>query len=269
MRSLLALVVLAGCAWSDPPCAGPDDAELAPGHACADATPVEAWIEALAGRALTAPQRGRMHAELGALATRDAVAFGAVVGAARLALADLAGGDLRAQARLRGEMAWDALHGPGTRWPRAALPDTTEVLGAAVSSWARSDADRLVLPEADVEAWIGFVSLLREVQGGGALRLAVADRVGVYREIVARWEGGTVDERVAFLVLGASWPEVKARWQAASYDAQQGWIAAAPLPPPMTEDSRGYLAAVTRDADVVRHVEVLEQRLGPFPRWVP
>lgn len=265
----LAIVLLAACSWGASPCEGPSSDLLAPGFVCADVAPVEGWVEALAGRALSGPQRGRLHRELADLAVRDAAALGDVVELARRALADLDVDDSRARARLRGAMAWDALHGPGDRWPRARLPETTEVLDAAVSAWAHADGDRLVLPEADVEAWIGFVSLLREVQGGGPLRLAVADRVGVYRQIVARWEGGTVDDRVAFLALGASWPEAKARWQAASYDAQQGWIAVAPLPPPMTEDSRGYLAAVTRDADVVRHVEVLEQRLGPFPRRVP
>jgi hypothetical protein len=265
----VALVALAGCTWGAPPCAGLPEEALAPGVTCADVAPVETWVEALAGRALSGPQRGRMHGELAEIADREPAALREVVELARRTLAELDAGDPRARARLRGALAWDALHGPGERWPRARLPETTDVLDAAVSAWAHADADRLVLPEADVEAWIGFVSLLREVQGGGPLRLAVADRVGVYRQIVARWEGGSGDERVAFLVLGASWPAVRARWQAASYDAQQGWIRAAPLPPPMTEDSRGYLAAVTRDADVVRHVEVLEQRLGPFPAFVP
>jgi hypothetical protein len=78
-----------------------------------------------------------------------------------------------------------------------------------------------------------------------------------------RFSTGSRADKVAIAALGPIWGSVKERWQSASYDQQQAWIAAAPLPPPMTATSLGYADAIFA-GDVARHVQVLNEVLGPF-----
>lgn len=134
----------------------------------------------------------------------------------------------------------------------------------ALAVWASHDADRLALTEADLEAWIRYASLCREAQGGGVLRLSVADRVTVYRVLVDRFQGGSRAERVAMAAVGGPfWRQVHDRWPAATFERQQRWLAAAPLPPPMTATSLAYAEAVF-NGDVARHAAALHEALGPM-----
>jgi hypothetical protein len=68
--------------------------------------------------------------------------------------------------------------------------------------------------------------------------------------------------------VGGWWSQVRESWARASYDEQRAWIAAAPLPPPMTATSLGYAEAVF-DGDVALHARVLAEKLGPFRPSVP
>jgi hypothetical protein len=133
----------------------------------------------------------------------------------------------------------------------------------AITVWAKHDEDRLALTESDIEGWINYGSLCREVQGGTTLRISVADRLDVYRIVRERWNNGTRAERIALAAMGPYWPAVRGRWQAASYDQQQAWIKAAPLPPPMTATSLGYMQAIL-EGDMVGHVATLHTQLGPL-----
>ena len=74
--------------------------------------------------------------------------------------------------------------------------------------------------------------------------------------------------KIALTAVGPFWSDVRARWAADSYEEQQAWIRAAPLPPPMTATSIGYVEALT-DGDVVAHVRALHERLGPLRLGVP
>ena len=78
-----------------------------------------------------------------------------------------------------------------------------------------------------------------------------------------RFEAGSRDERLALVSLGPFWGQIQERWQAVPYERQQKWIAAAPLPPPMTATSLGYLQAVV-EGSVVQHVASVHDVLGPF-----
>lgn len=133
----------------------------------------------------------------------------------------------------------------------------------AITVWGTHDEDRLALTESDIEGWVYYGSLCREVQGGGTLRISVADRLDVYQILRERWDSGTRAERVALTAMGPFWPSVRDQWQSASYDQQQSWIREAPLPPPMNATSLGYLGAVL-EGDVVGHVAVLHTELGPL-----
>ena len=126
-----------------------------------------------------------------------------------------------------------------------------------------SEPARVALTEADVEAWINYASLCREVQGGTPLRISVAARVGVYRDIRTRFETATAAEQVAMASLGATWPQVERAWRLADYEGQQAWIAAAPLPGPMTGRSGDYARTIVQ-GDVTGHVQALEVHFGPF-----
>ncbi len=152
-----------------------------------------------------------------------------------------------------------------------ALNDRGVVSGGALGSlqrkllpvWSSSDEARVSLTEADVEGWIHYASLCREVQGGTPLRISVAGRVGAYRAIQDRFAKGSAEEQVAMAALGATWPQIRRAWLAADYETQQAWIADAPLPGPLEVDSIGYLKVIVA-SDVAAHVDTLRKHFGPF-----
>jgi hypothetical protein len=141
--------------------------------------------------------------------------------------------------------------------------DVWAVVERSLAVWANHTDDRLSLTEMDIEAWLSYASLCREAQGGGPLRLSVAERVRAYRMVTDRFQFGTTEQRRAMVALAPYWNAVRDAWQRAPFAGQQRWIAAAPLPPPMTSSSLGYTEAVLQ-GDLVAHVAVLHETLGPF-----
>ncbi len=133
----------------------------------------------------------------------------------------------------------------------------------AVAVWQRHEKDQLALTEADIEGWIDYGSLCREMQGAGVLRISVSDRVGVYKTLQDRWTFGTRTDRVALTAIGPYWHDVRGAWQRAPYEKQHEWGVAAPLPPPMTATSLGYMSAIA-EGDLVAHASILHATIGPF-----
>jgi hypothetical protein len=256
-------LALAGCTTT-PTCTSGDVvlAEHAgESFACRDAGVAHDWLERLAGRPLAsgdAPVVDRAIAEAFRAdpnATRTWLAEMARRDDALAALRDLAGAEARSTAVHEAQA--------GRSLVDDSRPALWTVQKRALAVWAHDDADRLALTEADVEGWIRYASLCREAQGGVPLRISVADRVAVYRMLVDRFGAGSRPEKIALSAVGGWWTQIDKAWAAASYEDQRAWIAAAPLPPPMTATSLGYAEAVFQ-GDVVSHARVLAERFGPF-----
>lgn len=257
------LALLLGCSVGRPSCEAPDQVLATQGSetlTCGEADPMLAWIRLLAAR----PIGKQEPAALSGLAAR----FAEDPAGTRAWLADLGSRaaalererDLTA-AELRSHALWEALAGKGPIGP-----DDGEVWGAlesAAAVWNRHDGDELALAEADIEAWIRYASLCREAQGAGALRISVADRVGIYATVGERWDTGTRMDRVALTALGPYWEHVTLRWSASTAEEQQAWIHSAPMPPPMTATSLGYLEAILQ-GDLIGHAAALHGQLGPL-----
>ncbi|MEO0606305.1 MAG: hypothetical protein AAF211_33055 [Myxococcota bacterium] len=162
--------------------------------------------------------------------------------------------------RARSTAIYDALHGTGVVSGDGELG---RLQARLLPVWGESKGARLVLTEADVEGWIRYASLCREIQGGTALRISVADRVSAYRVIRERFAGATTVEQAAMAALGAAWPQIEQGWLSADYAAQQGFAGVAPLPGPLETNSIGYLAEIV-GGDVTGHVAALETHFGPF-----
>lgn len=271
MRPALLALLLAGCGAvgePSPDCSAPgamvatrDGASLS----CEAAQVGRRYIEAVAGRPLDARDRDR-YLTLARDAWRaDPAAFEAGLAAVGEALAALEALEGLEQSALRSHMVHAAERDQG---PLHAWSGLDGLQRRVTAVWATDDAHRTALTEADIEAWIRYASLCREVQGGGALRISVADRVVVYRLLKERFAAGSEAEQVALGALGPWWRSVHDHWGSASYDRQQAWMAAAPLPPPMTATSLGYLEAVF-EVSADRHVAALVDTLGPFRFDVP
>jgi hypothetical protein len=228
---------------------------------CAEATPVADYVEALAGRPLVAGDEGLVVGAVGERFAADPAGTRAWLGDVSAALADLRGRHGLDLAEVRSGRVWAAQAGQDL--VRRSDGGAWNVQDRALSVWTKDDGERLALTEADIEAWIRYASLCREVQGGEPLRVSVADRVTVYQIVMDRFSAGDRATKVALSGFGPHWAAVKDAWQAASYEVQQRWIAAAPLPPPMTATSKAYLEAVIA-GDLPRHVEILDEQLGPF-----
>lgn len=161
--------------------------------------------------------------------------------------------------RARGTAVHAALNGRGP----ATGDDLSRLQATLLPVWGSSAAAQVSLSESDVEGWIRYASLCREVQGGTPLRISVADRVRAYRAVKERFATGSVEVQVAMTALGAAWPRVEREWKMSGYGDQQAWILDAPLPGPLNTDSVGYLAAIV-GGDVPGHVRSLEAHFGPF-----
>lgn len=227
---------------------------------CADADTVVDWIEVLAARPAD-KQRAMATAGL-----RDRYRADPAGTRAWLEQVDEQRKQITAEkdftaAERRSEVLYAVVKGQGLVTPDDG--SLWKAVDKAISVWNTHDEDRLALAEADIEAWILYGSLCRQVQGAGVLRISVADRVTVYNTVGERWKHGTRTERVALTALGPFWHSVKNKWNLASYETQQAWATNAPLPPAMTATSLGYLEAVL-EGDLIGHAASIHEVLGPL-----
>lgn len=229
--------------------------------ACADAETAERYVVRLSGRELSPGDRQlayigvRERFERDPAGTRAWLQEMTAIGATVELKTDMPGAALRSQAVWRAISGQGPIReGDGTLW---------NLQKRALSVWARDDEEQLALTETDIEGWIRYVSLCREAQGTTPLRLSIADRVTTYEMMVDVFGSSPREQQVAMASLGAYWPEIRHRWAIASYEDQQAWIAAAPLPPPMEASSLGYAEEVVR-GDLTRHAKTLQGHLGPF-----
>ena len=137
------------------------------------------------------------------------------------------------------------------------------IMKKKVVIWGMDDAEQLVLTENAIEGWIRYASLCREAQGARGLRVSIADRVKMYRDLQRRFEFGSRQEKIALAALGPYWEQIEHHWVNATYGEQQAWILSAPLPPPMTATSLGYAQQII-ESDVVAHVQSLDHHFGPL-----
>ncbi len=247
---LAALFLLTGCAarglagcGKPPPCATPDETVQVGEQAvtCASLEPVARHVSDLAARPLTKAERQRLAEALVQDAHGDPAAVHAVVGASEAAVDAALSQDALTRAKARATTIYGLSAGQGPFATDSALARAARRI---VAPWVTSADDALALSEQDVEGWIRYASLSREIQGAPPLSLSVADRVGVYRTVSARFEAGPTEVRVAMAWLGQRWPDIADRWQALSYTGQRAFIDAAPFPAPMTGTSGDYVAAV-------------------------
>ncbi len=229
---------------------------------CAEASVVPDFIEVLASRALGAGEERSVLAEVASGYASDPVATSHWLDQVRTAGRELEGLSGIRGAERRATLVWEAVSDEGVIGP--SHPASHDAQGRALAVWTRDDAEKLALAEMDIEGWIRYGSLCREVQGGGTLRISVADRVTVYRMVVDTFDGGDRAEQVGLTAIGPYWETIQDAWKLASYETQQAWIQHAPLPPPMTATSLAYQEAVL-DRSPARHAAVLHEVLGPLP----
>src|SRR6185436_3303091 len=118
-------------------------------------------------------------------------------------------------AERRATRVWAAEHGEDLI--RAADGDLWNVQQRAMSVWTKDDEEKIAMTESDLEAWIRYASLCREAQGGGVLRISVADRVTVYRSLIDRFDAGDRSVQLALVSFGAVWTQVTDAWHSASF----------------------------------------------------
>lgn len=245
-------------------CADPEGVVATAGDrvlTCGEADDVVDYIHVLAGRRPSTVERDRVVRDLDARFRSDPAGVEAWIDALTLAGREIEALRGTAGAERRARLVWEAHTGRGLIRPEHGMAHTVQV--AALAVWSSHDAETIALTEADIEAWIRYASLCREVQGAGPLRLSVADRVTVYGMIQERFASGSREDRVALVAFGPYWEQVKEGWHMASYERQQAWIGAAPLPPPMTASSLGYAEALL-SGNLVEHAWTLHETLGPF-----
>jgi hypothetical protein len=228
---------------------------------CADVLTVRDYSEVLALRPTTPADRRSIVFGLLDGYTADPIGTRAAVDRAGEVLSGLRSEVGAGAAEHRGSAAWSEVNGEG---PLSANEKLRTVVVERLSVWFDDDEARLVLTEHDVEGWIRYASLCREAQGGGPLRVSMSDRVEVYRMLVDRYRAEPREGRLAILAVGAHWGGVRERWKAASYEQQQQWIARAPLPPPMSATSLGYIETLF-NGDLGAHAAALHEVLGPMP----
>ncbi len=259
----LLVALLTGCFSDRVQCTEPDQVIAEAGGdalTCGDTEVLIDWLEVLAARPVS-KQRSMAQAGLARRFERDPQGT-------RVWLADRARdrAELVAEsgfdgAAKRSHAVWQLVNEQGPILPSDGA--LYEAADKAIAVWNTDDEDELALTEADIEAWILYGSLCRQLQGAGVLRISVADRVGVYATVGERWTYGSRTERVALASLGPFWHHVKNRWEGASYEKQQAWAKAAPMPPPMTATSLGYLQAIL-EGDLVGHGASIHGQLGPL-----
>lgn len=260
---MIAAVLLAACTGSSP-CATAEESFAVRGDdvlRCGAAQDVFAWAKRLAGRPLGTGTEG-IHAALredfraneGPMSAVDrARRDRALIAEAGDAWAMASARSAQMAALVRGRSDWGPADG---RWARA--------VSNAAAVWAVDASGTMALTESDIEGFLHLASLLRELQGGGPLRLSVADRQELYRDISDQFLVGSENDRAALVAIGPFWQGVTASWRSASYEQQQAFARAAPLPPPMEGTSKDYVRAVLQ-SDLPALVRALHQVLGPIP----
>jgi hypothetical protein len=231
------------CSSAPAPCASVDDV-LAPGAPplmCAEALTAIRYIEVLAGRPTPRADRNLVYKDLRDAYRRRDTAVRLALEASGQAVTRLSEVSGLEAAEERSRLAWTHLSEGG---PLDSFPQASRVLRSRVAVWVSDDDERLVLTEADIEGWISYASLAREVQSGGPLKLSVAQREKLYRSMRTRYREATREEKIALSAVGPFWQRITTRWRSASYDEQQAWAQRAPLPPPMTSSSLGYAEAI-------------------------
>lgn len=259
----LALFLFA-CSEDEPLCPTPETVlASSPGSelTCATADRAADFVEVLAVRSISKADRELFYAALQIRFEGDAAGT----------LADLEQASAQAEllSTLTGfeaaELRSKAVYAAFKR--RGPLMGTDDVVVSTVArtaqQWTKDDETELALTELDVEGWLFYASLCREAQGGSPLRLSVADRVPAYQVVNDAFDSGSREEQIALASMGPFWKHVKESWAMASYDEQQAWIAAAPLPPPMTASSLGYFEAVFAKP-ASEHAVALHTALGPL-----
>ncbi|MEQ1507692.1 MAG: hypothetical protein ABMB14_36015 [Myxococcota bacterium] len=228
---------------------------------CGEGATAIDWIELLAGRPVAAGDRGLALTAVATKFSADPAGTRAWLQRLRDHGTSLAAAASPDAAVARATRVWQAERGQDLI--TSADGELWGVQDRALAVWAHDDGEQLALTEADLEGWIRFASLCREAQGGDVLRISVADRVTVYNDLIERFDTGDRRIQTAMVSMGYTWPIVRDRWKSATYEEQQAWIQAAPLPPPMTATSLGYAEAVF-ETDLAAQVQVLRDTLGPF-----
>ncbi|TNE85806.1 MAG: hypothetical protein EP330_24530 [Deltaproteobacteria bacterium] len=264
MSGLLLVLALLGCGKEEPLC--PDDAAIlasADGQelSCGTADAANDYIRVLSARAVSKSDRERVYAALKARFEADASGTLADLAAARSEADGLAAAKGLDAAERRASLVYQAFKRQG---PLMGTDDViVSTMARTAQLWASDDETQLAMTELDVEGWLKYASLCREVQGGGPLKLSIADRVPAYQVVEDLFKAGPREQQIALAAMGPFWPHVKAQWAAASYEQQQAWIQAAPLPPPMTASSLGYFEAVLAESPA-SHAALLHDKIGPF-----
>lgn len=262
--ALLALAPLSGCFMFSPSAVctepGQDLVAGASPLSCAEAEVAVRYVNVLAGRPMERADRNLILKDLAAAWPADPDGVRGTLEGLSATVQEL--GALRGleAAEARSRTAWEDLNAESHLDP---FPQARRVLSRRVAVWASDEEQRLVLTESDIEGWISYASLCREVQHGGPLRLSVAQREGVYRDLRVRFKSLDREDQIAMAAMGPFWAGITHRWKAASYEEQQGWVQAAPLPPSMTATSLGY-AEVVFGISPRASATALHDSLGPF-----
>ncbi|MFT6816595.1 MAG: hypothetical protein ACJATT_000394 [Myxococcota bacterium] len=249
-------------------CATPDEI-LVPGEldalSCADVDSVVGWVELLASRSIGERQVELLRGDWTYRYTRDPIASRAAITelstqtTSLTSLLGFQGSEARADA------VWAGVAGESQLGD--ADSTSVDVLERALAPWSTDTENKLILSEMDIEGWIKYASLCREIQGGGPMTVSVANRVVLYQQIISAFEGKSREQQLAVLSMGPVWPSMQERWPGVTYEIQQAWVEAAPLPGPMTATSLGYASAVF-DEDLRSHAVALHGAMGRLPLGV-
>lgn len=264
---LLALLALPACSWITPStvCSDPSGVlqDADDPLTCEEALVASDYVAVLAARSVSRADRNLLYRDLAArYRAEPADVNDDLASMARLT------GELRAlrgleAAEARSRRAYEALTGKGPL-DIEAYPQAGRIVRSQIVARVIDDDHELVFTEMDIEGWISYASLCREAQAGGPLKLSIANREQLYRDLIDGYKGSDRDGRIAMVAIGAFWEPFTERWQAASYEEQQAWIQAAPLPPPMTASSMGYASSVWESGDFTTHARLLHEKMGPL-----
>ena len=261
------MVQLGGCGPRAVDCTDPSAKVTEVGEhtlSCEQVAYVETWVELLSGRSLRPAVSDDLQKAVVASFSADPVDT-----LARVERMRLGAGDLRIQTGLESaETRSRALFSESREGSILPGEEARGILKTSAKLWTVHASDGLALSEIDIEGWLLYASLCHEVQGGRPLRVSVGDRVALYSGVKERFEEGDTSERIALVGMGVFWIGVRERWKAAPYETQQAWIKAAPLPPPMTATTLGYLDTIVQ-GDVAAHSRELHGLLGPLRIHAP
>jgi len=260
------VLALVGCGPSLPECTAPDvvllegDASLT----CGDVHDVERWISAVAARPADQAIRRTLPGHMVDAYQTDPARAAADLALVREDLTLFQSRDRDKALAVRSSMVKSVL----TRDERFGWSAVHADSDRAVAVWESAETEPVALSEADIEAWIFYASLCREVQGGGPLLVSMAARVQIYAVLRDVFRSGSLEDKQAMAAMGPLWRSARDHWQLAEYEKQQAWITGAPLPRPMTGDSGEYISALMTQPPSV-HVAALRKYLGPFRFDVP